>query len=700
MNALNPWHSTLLPPTGGAGIAARGHLQHPQGRARRGTAQAAGDPQPGPGRRGLRRRPGVPAGSAAVAQPRGAALRAHLLRLAGSRARPSSWRPRATTSPTAPTPSRAGANTATRCCRAGRSATSVTTTSATTASSSAACCTCRCRGTAPRCTRWWRTSAWCTAAACARCSGWRSFIEAEVPAGEMLVVAGDFNDWGERWTTRCASSACSAPWRPGNRRTDKATFPSLAPVFALDRFYLRGLSLPLDDGAAWRGLGAHVGPPAAGGRTRAALSRDRARRRPRPPAQLDQRPGAALRRRQPGRTAGGRRRACFARMCQAIDAAAGEVWLATYIFHDDPAARAVADALKRAAARGVAVHVVVDGFGSHRHAGTACATCSPAVACNWRCSARSTAGMRGCSRASCAACTRSCACATSEVAFVGGINIIDDRHDMNHGWIDAPRLDYAVELRGPLVASVHATARAMWARAHLWHSWRDEVRAIARSARPAKKAMSVLRELRGATAGARRSRATRRCAPPSSCATTCASAAPSSAATSRPSAMRARASTSRCPTSTPAAASAARCATPPARRARAPAAAGQGRLPHRRAGGAGAVRPAASCRRAHLRIHAGLPARQGGGGRRRLGHRGQLQHRPAVAAAQPGGQRRGARRRLLACAGRAFRCRRSRSPAEVTDTPVPAGWRGWLQRALVAWVAALYLRVAGITGRY
>lgn len=37
---------------------------------------------------------------------------------------------------------------------------------------------------------------------------------------------------------------------------------------------------------------------------------------------------------------------------------------------------------------------------------------------------------------------------------------------------------------------------------------------------------------------------------------------------------------------------------------------------------------------------------------------------------------------------------------EVTATPMQAGWRGWLQRAVVAWAAALYLRVAGITGRY
>lgn len=37
---------------------------------------------------------------------------------------------------------------------------------------------------------------------------------------------------------------------------------------------------------------------------------------------------------------------------------------------------------------------------------------------------------------------------------------------------------------------------------------------------------------------------------------------------------------------------------------------------------------------------------------------------------------------------------------EITAMPAHAGWRGWLRRAGVAWVANLYLRVAGITGRY
>jgi cardiolipin synthase len=37
---------------------------------------------------------------------------------------------------------------------------------------------------------------------------------------------------------------------------------------------------------------------------------------------------------------------------------------------------------------------------------------------------------------------------------------------------------------------------------------------------------------------------------------------------------------------------------------------------------------------------------------------------------------------------------------EVTVVPARRGWRAWLQRGLVAWFANVYLRVAGITGRY
>jgi cardiolipin synthase len=84
------------------------------------------------------------------------------------------------------------------------------------------------------------------------------------------------------------------------------------------------------------------------------------------------------------------------------------------------------------------------------------------------------------------------------VAFVGGINLMDDRHDLTHGWTDAPRLDFAVEIRGPLAASVQATARAMWARAHLWRNWPKELRQLATSPTRMKNALALVRQLRGA----------------------------------------------------------------------------------------------------------------------------------------------------------------------------------------------------------
>ncbi len=189
--------------------------------------------------------------------------------------------------------------------------------------------------------------------------------------------------------------------------------------------------------------------------------------------------------------------ALFPRMQAAIDAAEHNVFLATYIFHDDDAAQAVVDALKRAAARGVAVHVVVDGFGSIatlprvrallHDSGVQLEVFRPLQ--RWY-SWLQPGQLRRMHQ-------KLCVCDEAQ-AFVGGINIIDDRHDMNHGWSDAPRLDFAVAIEGPLAQAVHATARAMWARAHLWRGWRDEVRGVARSQRPVKHALHLLRQLRGA----------------------------------------------------------------------------------------------------------------------------------------------------------------------------------------------------------
>jgi len=388
----------------------------------------------------------------------------------------------------------------------------------------------------------------------------------------------------------------------------------------------------------------------------------------------------------------------FARMRQAIDLAAGEVWLATYIFDDDPAARAVAEALQRAAARGVGVHVVVDGFGCittlgrvrHLFAGSGVQLQVFRPLDRWYAWLQP-GQLRRLHQ-------KLCVC-DEQVAFVGGINIIDDRHDMNHGWTDAPRLDYAVEVRGPLVASVHATARAMWARAHLWQGWREEVRAIARSLRPAQRAMSMLRELRGATQAPEE---------------------PSNAP------MRA-------------------------------AFIVRDNLRQRRVIERSYVE---AIRHARVRVDIAVPyfyPREGfrralrhaarRGVRVRLLLQGKVDYRIAALAAQVlYDQLRHAGVRIFeytpaflhakvavidddwatvgssnidplslllnleanvvvrdADFARALAARFEvvfAASVEVTETPVRAGWRGWVQRAAVAWMANVYLRVAGITGRY
>jgi len=185
----------------------------------------------------------------------------------------------------------------------------------------------------------------------------------------------------------------------------------------------------------------------------------------------------------------------FPAMRAAIAQARHEVWLSTYIFHDDDDARAMAGALAEAGRRGVRVCVVVDGFGSK-------ATLSrlrewmpePAVELavfrpidRWW-SLMQPGQLRRLHHKLCAV--------DREVAFVGGINVIGDRLDLRHGLSDAPRLDFAVELRGPVAVQVAQAARAVWSRAALGADWREEVRALARSAQPLARARRVLQRLR------------------------------------------------------------------------------------------------------------------------------------------------------------------------------------------------------------
>lgn len=88
-----------------------------------------------------------------------------------------------------------------------------------------------------------------------------AFIAAEVPSGEPLVVAGDFNDWGEKLDApmREMGLARASALAPG--AAPLRTFPSRVPVFSLDRIYTRGFAcraMFVPRGAAWARMSDHL----------------------------------------------------------------------------------------------------------------------------------------------------------------------------------------------------------------------------------------------------------------------------------------------------------------------------------------------------------------------------------------------------------------------------------------------------------
>jgi cardiolipin synthase len=152
--------------------------------------------------------------------------------------------------------------------------------------------------------------------------------------------------------------------------------------------------------------------------------------------------------------------ALFEAMVQAIDASGHEVRLETYIFNVKRGGEHIIQALERAAQRGVAVFLVVDGVGT------------PALPAPWP-QRLSTAGVqwrifkplghlgllvpshwRRLHRKLCVV--------DGQVAFCGGINVLDDWVNSLGGAMLAPRFDFAVQVSGPLVQDVHATMTQFW----------------------------------------------------------------------------------------------------------------------------------------------------------------------------------------------------------------------------------------------
>jgi endonuclease/exonuclease/phosphatase family metal-dependent hydrolase len=86
-----------------------------------------------------------------------------------------------------------------------------------------------------------------------------TFIEAHVPRGDALVVAGDFNDWGEKLDAPMRAYGLARA--QGNAPRHRPTFPSRAPVFSLDRIYIRGLrcvSTFVPRGTPWARMSDHL----------------------------------------------------------------------------------------------------------------------------------------------------------------------------------------------------------------------------------------------------------------------------------------------------------------------------------------------------------------------------------------------------------------------------------------------------------
>jgi cardiolipin synthase len=152
----------------------------------------------------------------------------------------------------------------------------------------------------------------------------------------------------------------------------------------------------------------------------------------------------------------------FPALVAEIDAATVEVRMETYIFHFAGAGAQVAHALVRAAQRGVAVLVVMDGIGTpmvpaewaarFAQAGIQWHQFSPLGRLGYFIPGR----WRRMHRKLCVV--------DAQVAFCGGINILDDYLDPNYGALESARLDYAVRVRGPLVADVQTAVLQFWTR--------------------------------------------------------------------------------------------------------------------------------------------------------------------------------------------------------------------------------------------
>lgn len=155
----------------------------------------------------------------------------------------------------------------------------------------------------------------------------------------------------------------------------------------------------------------------------------------------------------------------FPALITAIDAAKTEIRLETYIFYLDDSGRRVSDALIRAAARGVTVALMLDGVGSRllpptwfavmKQAGVHVLIYRPPYF-GWLTNPINLRRLH-----------RKITVIDAHTAFLGGMNVMDDFVPI--AW-PGPRLDYSVQISGPILNEIYRNVVLLWrlvARSHL-----------------------------------------------------------------------------------------------------------------------------------------------------------------------------------------------------------------------------------------
>ncbi|MEQ1590685.1 MAG: cardiolipin synthase ClsB [Gallionella sp.] len=148
----------------------------------------------------------------------------------------------------------------------------------------------------------------------------------------------------------------------------------------------------------------------------------------------------------------------FPQLCADIAAAQHAIYFETYRFTDDGIGRRVAESLQQAAVRGVVVRVLLDGFGSSE--------LSPDWLDEWRIAGIEVQWFRReistfrIRRHRLRRLHRKLVVIDGEVAFIGGINIMDDVPPQAD--LSVPQLDYAVRVQGAVVDEMQLAMRHLW----------------------------------------------------------------------------------------------------------------------------------------------------------------------------------------------------------------------------------------------